>query len=83
MSLKPGFGFKIWTSVLSLFVAGMLFPSIIGRHGVGKSILITALAVGAIWLMYLVIGRLIDQAAAEELRRRVRKGPRDENDEKD
>jgi len=54
-------------------VAVMLFPNIVGKHGVGKSLLITALAVGAIWLMYVVIGRVIDWAVAQELKRRGRK----------
>ena len=70
MTSKPGLGFKIWTASLSLFVAVMLFPNIIGRHGVAKSLVITALAVGAIWLMYFVVGRLINGAVAKELKRR-------------
>jgi ABC-type sulfate transport system permease component len=69
---KPGIGFKIWTAVLSIFVAVMLFPNIVGKHGVWKSLLITAIAVGAIWLMYLVFGRLIAWAVSEELKRRSR-----------
>jgi hypothetical protein len=73
MTAKPGLGFKIWTAGLSAFVAVMLFPNIVGKHGVGKSLLITALAVGAIWLMYVVIGRVIDWAVAQELKRRGRK----------
>jgi hypothetical protein len=32
MSTKPGFGFKIWTAFLSVFVAVMLFPNILGKH---------------------------------------------------
>jgi len=67
---KPGLGFKIWTALLSVFVALMLFPNIVGKHGVGKSLLITALAVGAIWLMYFVIGRVINWAVSEELKRK-------------
>ncbi len=67
---KPGIGFKIWTAFLSVFVAVMLFPNIVGKHGVGKSLLITALAVGAIWMMYLVIGQVISRAVSEELKRK-------------
>ena len=67
---KPGLGFKLWTAVLSVFVAVMLYPNIVGRHGGAKSLLITALAVGAIWLIYFVIGRVIDCAVSEELKRR-------------
>ncbi len=70
MALKPGLGFKIWTAALAVFVAVMLFPNIVGKHGVGMSLLITALAVGAIWLMYAVIGRVINGAVAKELKRR-------------
>ncbi len=69
---KPGFGFKVWTAALSVFVALMLFPNIVRKQGVGKSLVITVLAVGAIWLMYFVIGRVIDQAVSEELKRKSR-----------
>jgi len=67
---KPGLGFKIWTAILSVFVAVMLFPNILGKHGVWKSLLITALAVGAIWLMYFAISRFIEWEVSKELRRR-------------
>jgi hypothetical protein len=70
MTAKPGLGFKIWTAALSVFVAVMLYPNIVSKHGVEKSLLITALAVGAIWLMYFVVGRLINGALARGLRRR-------------
>jgi dolichyl-phosphate-mannose--protein O-mannosyl transferase len=70
---KPGFGFRIWTAILSVFVAVMLYPNIVHKHGVGKSILITALAVGAVWLMYFVIGKLIDWAVSVELKKKSRK----------
>lgn len=69
---KPGLGFKIWTAALSLFVALMLYPNLVGRHGVAKSLLITALAVGPVWLTYLVIGLVISRAMAEELKRKSR-----------
>lgn len=69
---KPGLGFKIWTAGLSIFVAVMLFSNIVSKHGVGKSLFMTALAVGAIWLMYLVIGRVINWAVAEELKKKSR-----------
>jgi len=78
MTAKPGIGFRVWTAFLSMFVAVMLFPNIVGRHGVARSLLITALAVGAIWLMYFVIGRLINGAVAKELKRKsAEKQPRD------
>jgi hypothetical protein len=69
---KPGLGFKIWTAALSLFVALMLYPNLVGRHGVAKSLLIMALAVGPVWLTYLVIGLVISRAMAEELKRKSR-----------
>jgi hypothetical protein len=50
----------------------MLYPNIVRKHGVGNSLVIVALAVGAIWLMYFAIGRLINRAVSEELRRRNR-----------
>ena len=70
MAAKPGLGYKIWTTALSVFVAVMLFPAIVGKHGVAKSLAITALAVGVIWVMYFVIGWIINDAVAKELRRR-------------
>jgi len=73
MMAKQELGFKIWTTLLSIFVAVMLYPHIVGKHGVGKSMLITAIAVGAIWLMYFVIGRLINGAVAKELKKKAEK----------
>ncbi|MDH4197616.1 MAG: hypothetical protein OEW05_09435 [Candidatus Aminicenantes bacterium] len=72
MTAKPGIGFTIWTAFLSVFVAVMLFPNIVGRHGVAKSLLITALAVGVIWLMYAFVGWAINGIVAKELKRRSR-----------
>jgi hypothetical protein len=69
---KPRNGFKIWTAFLSVFVAVMLFPAIVGRHGVAKSLAITALAVGVIWIMYFGIGKLIEHAVSEEMKKRSR-----------
>ena len=69
---KPGLGFRIWTAGLSVFVAVMLYPNIVGKHGVYKSVVITALAVGAIWMIYFVIGRVISRAVSEELKRKSR-----------
>jgi len=83
MTAKPGIGFKIWTTILSMFVAVMLFPNIVGKHGVWKSLLITALAVGAIWLMYFVISRLINWAVSEELKKRELKRPKGKPDDQE
>lgn len=79
---KPGLGFKIWTAALSVFVAILLYPNIVGKHGVEKSLLITVLAVGAIWLIYLVIGRLINRAVSEELKRKSQETRHDNPDAK-
>lgn len=78
MEKKSGIGSKIWASALSIFVAAMLFPNIVGRHGVATSLVITALAVGVIWLMYFVMGRVINGAVAAELRRRSREPGEDD-----
>ena len=83
MTAKPGLGFKIWTASLSVFVAVMLFPNIVGKHGVWKSLLITALAVGAIWLMYFIIGRVINWAVSEELKKRELKRPKRKPDDQE
>ena len=83
MTAKPGLGFKIWTASLSVLVTVMLFPNIVGRHGVWKSLLITALAVGAIWLMYFVISRVINWAVSEELKKRELKRPKGKPDEQE
>ena len=82
MSAKPGLGFKIWTAFLSVFVAVMLFPNIVGKHGVWESLLITALAVSAIWLIYVAISRFFEWAVSAELKRRGRKQPEDKKDAK-
>jgi hypothetical protein len=80
MAAKPGLGFKIWTTILSVFVALMLYPNIVAKRGVWKSLLITGLAVGAVWLMYFLIGKVINWALSEELKRRGRKPSADEKD---
>jgi len=67
---KPELGFKIWTAFLSVFVTAMLF--IFGKLGFWRSLLIAAIAVGAIWMMYFVIGHLISRAVSEELKKRSR-----------
>ena len=83
MAVRPGSGFRIWTAALSVFVAVLLYPNIVGRHGVASSLLITALAVGAIWLMYFVIGRLINGVVAKELKRRAAESAGRRPDESD
>ncbi len=70
MALRAGLGYKIWTTALSVFVAAMLFPAIVGKHGVARSLAITAIAVGVIWVMYFVLGWIINDAVAKELKRR-------------
>jgi hypothetical protein len=83
MTKKPGIGFKIWTAALSVFVAVLLYPNIVGKHGVVKSLFITVLAVGAIWLMYFIIGRLINGAVAKELKRKREEREARDQDAKD
>ena len=80
MPARAGIGFKVWTAALSVFVAVMLFPNIVGRHGVAKSLFITAMAVGVIWMMYFVLGLVINDAVAKELKRMSRKHPEDGQD---
>jgi hypothetical protein len=82
MPRKPGFGFKIWTAFLSVFVAAMLFPNIVGRRGVWKSLLITALAVGAIWLMYVLLSRFIEWEVSRELKWKSRATAEDGKEKK-
>jgi len=78
---KPELGFKIWTAFLSVFVTLMLF--IVGKHSFWKSLLIAAIAVGAIWMMYFVIGQVINRAVSEELKKRSRNPSADEKDTKE
>ena len=82
MTAKQNLGFKLWTAFLSVFVAVMLFPNIVGKHGIGKSLLITALAVGAIWLMYFTISRFIEWEVIKELKRKGRASSEDKTQEK-
>ena len=81
MTAKQNLGFKLWTAFLSVFVAVMLFPNIVGKHGIGKSLLITTLAVGAIWLMYLAISRLIEWEVSKRMRRKSLKSSEDKKEE--
>jgi hypothetical protein len=73
---KLDLGFKIWTAFLSVFVTLMLF--VFGKHSFWKSLLIAAIAVGAIWMMYFIIGQVISRAVSEELKRKSR-GKQDDN----
>ena len=77
MVAKPGIGFKIWTAVLSVTFALFLFPNIVGRHGIIMSLFYTGLGVGVIWLVYFGIGRFIEWAVSEELKRRSREKQKD------
>ncbi len=70
MTAKAALGFRLWTAALSAFVAVMLYPNIVGKHGAARSLVITALAVGAIWLMYAIISLVINAEVAKELKRR-------------
>jgi hypothetical protein len=77
MTEKQNLGFKIWTAFLSVFVAVMLFPNIVGRRGVWASVLLTALAVGGIWLMFFAISRFIEWEVSKELKRKSRRESED------
>ena len=68
MASKPELGFKIWTAFLSVFVTVMLF--IFGKFSFWKSLLLAAISVGAIWMMYFIIGQLISRAVSQELKKR-------------
>ncbi len=81
MTAKQDLGFKIWTAILSVFIAVMLFPNIVAKHGVGKSLLITAVAAGVPWLMHFAISRFIEWEVLKELKRKSRPS-RDKTEEK-
>ena len=72
MGAKPGIGFKIWTVFLSVTFALLLFPNIVNRQGVVMSLFYTGLGVGVIWLAYFGIGRFIEWAVSEELKKKSR-----------
>ncbi len=73
MTARPGIGFKIWTAFLSVTFALLLFPTIVGRQGVLMSLVYVGLGVGFIWLVYFGIGRLLEWAVSEELKRKGQK----------
>lgn len=54
--------------VFSVTFALLLFPEIVGVHGVPKSLLLIGLGGGSIWLLYFLLGSLIAciYAAGEE-----------------
>ncbi len=60
--------FKIWTAILSIVFAGLLFPNIVDIHGPFLSLVYTGLGVGFIWLLYFGIGQFIQWAVSEELK---------------
>jgi hypothetical protein len=70
MTNKSHWGAVVWTTILSVTFALLLFPSIVGLHGIGMSLLYTGLGVGFIWFLFFLIGRLVNHAVSEELKRR-------------
>jgi asparagine N-glycosylation enzyme membrane subunit Stt3 len=77
VTAKPRNGFKLWAAFLSATFALLLFPNIVGRHGVWMSLFYTGLGVGFIWLLYFAVGRFIDWAVSEELKRQSREKQKD------
>ena len=75
---RAHWGFKVWTAFLSVTFAVLLFPNIVHLHGVAMSLFYTGLGVGFIWFLYFAVGRFLEWAVAEELRRRGI-DPRDKN----
>jgi hypothetical protein len=67
---RAPWGARLWAAFLSLTFAVLLFPTIVNEHGIALSALYIALGVGFIWSLYFAIGRLLEHAVAEELRRR-------------
>ena len=49
---------RILATIFSLTFAVLLFPSIVGVHGVFKSSIFTMLGVGFIWFLYFMLGSL-------------------------
>jgi len=70
MSAKPPTVFKVLTALLSIIFAGVLFPTIVDRHGLWMSLLYTSLGIGVIWLAYFGIGQLLDWLFSKELEKR-------------
>ena len=70
MSVKPAKIFIIWTSLLSVAFAALLLPTIIDKYGLLLSLFYTSLGVCVIWLVYFGIGKFIDWAVDEEIKRR-------------
>ena len=70
MSNRPSVVFKIWVTLLSVLFAALLFPNIVERHGVGMSLLYTAMGIGCIWLFYFIICWVLDRLVSEEIKKR-------------
>ena len=70
MSAKSAAVFKVWTALLSITFAGLLFPNIVGQYGLWISLLFTCLGVGVIWLVYFGIGQLLQWIVSKELEER-------------
>ena len=70
MSARPVMVFRVWTTLLSIVFAVLLFPNITGKYGILLSLLFTAGGVGVIWLMYFGIKHFLDWLVSEELKRR-------------
>ena len=71
MSGKSPKIFKIWTAILSIVFAVLLFPNILDKHGLWMSMLYTAMGIGVIWMAYYGIGRFIDWIVDKEINKRL------------
>ncbi len=70
MAIRPQKLFRVWTVLLSVVFAALLLPSIVGEHGLPMSLVYTGLGVGVIWIVFFALGRLVDWAVTEEIKRR-------------
>jgi hypothetical protein len=57
--------------ICSTVFAVMLFPSIINRHGVARSLLFTLLGIVVIWVFFLLWSWLINSIVESEVRKRM------------
>ena len=53
-----------------LVCAALFFPNIIDEHGFPMSMLYTGMGVGIIWIVFFSVGRLVEWAVREEIKRR-------------
>lgn len=63
--------------IASTIVGVMLPPGIVDRHGIGRTLFFTVLAISVIWFWFFVISHVINSIVSDELKKKEEENKRD------